>query len=490
MREDPSTVMDDEDLSPEILEKFFEGLSNESLADHASHLANEYNDLLRKKIVEEGRIDILAEEILGYKLQWFHLGIIKSQDSCPPNGTQLTLGFRGSGKSTIGTITRCIFEILKNPNIKILVVSNTQLQAEIFMREVKTHFEANDKLIGVFGDYVGKKWDTREIIVSKRTAIAKESTVSCIGVGGPTASRHYDLCLLDDIINEENARTELQRERLKIWYYKSLLPTLESNGRIFLCGTLWNPSDFYNHLIAHDTRLVLYSFPAILDEDTKNERSSWPDQFSLEVFKEKKKQMGIPIFQSQMQQKTDAMQGQIFSYEEMEFYDLLPPDLLVFQASDLAISQKDHADYFAHCTVGYDRTTKKHYVMDIFRTRADFNKQTDIIVRRYYQYNPLKCGVESNAYQAAQVQNIKASFPDVRVIPIYTSKDKVTRAMRLAARISSGEVLFKKDQMGLIEELLNFPNGDHDDRFDALELCVSLAERGSRKKRASEPGIF
>ena len=490
MQEEALAITEDEDLSPEILEKFFEGLSNENLADHASSLTREYNELLRKKIVEENRIDILAEEILGLKLEWFHRGIIKSQDSCLPNGTQMTLGFRGSGKSTIGTIARCIFEILKDPNIRILVVSNTQLQAEIFMREVKTHFESNEKLIAIFGDYVGKKWDTREIIVSKRTAIAKESTVSCIGVGGPTASRHYHLCLLDDIVNEENARTELQRERLKIWYYKSLLPTLESGGRIFVCGTLWNPSDFYNYLISHDTRLVLYSFPAILDEDTEKERSAWPEVFSLEVFKDKKRDMGVPIFQSQMQQKTDAMQGQIFSFEEMHFYDALPSDLLLFQAADLAISQKDHADYFAHATIGYELSTKKKYVIDIFRTRADFGKQTDIIVRRYYQHNPIKCGIESNAYQAAQIQNIKASFPDVRVTPIYTSKDKVNRAMRLAALVSSGEVLFKKDQMGLIEELLNFPNGDHDDRFDALELCVSLAERGSRKKRASEPGVF
>ena len=53
--------------------------------------------------------------------------------------------------------------------------------------------------------------DTREIVVAPRRSTAKESTITCVSVTGPVASRHYDLIIADDIVDEENSRTELQR---------------------------------------------------------------------------------------------------------------------------------------------------------------------------------------------------------------------------------------------------------------------------------------
>jgi hypothetical protein len=132
--------------------------------------------------------------------------------------TCLQLAPRGFGKSTILTITRAVYEILRNPNVRILIAANTQLQAEVFLREIKAHFERNERLREYFGNFVSEdKWDTREIVVAPRTSTAKESTITCVGVGGPVASRDYDLIIADDLVDEENARTETQRERVRTW---------------------------------------------------------------------------------------------------------------------------------------------------------------------------------------------------------------------------------------------------------------------------------
>ncbi len=61
--------------------------------------------------------------------------------------TCLQLAPRGFGKSTILTITRAVYEILRNPNIRILIASNTQLQAEVFLREIKFHLEHNPRVL-------------------------------------------------------------------------------------------------------------------------------------------------------------------------------------------------------------------------------------------------------------------------------------------------------------------------------------------------------
>src|SRR5262249_17254169 len=149
-----------------------------------------------------------------YDVRPFHQQLIAFQESA--RDTCLQLAPRGYGKSTILTITRIIYEIVKNPNIRILIAANTQLQAEVFLREIKAHFERNERVKEYFGNFASEdKWDTREIIVAPRTSTAKESTITCVGVGGPVASRHYDIIIADDLVDEENSRTETQRDRVK-----------------------------------------------------------------------------------------------------------------------------------------------------------------------------------------------------------------------------------------------------------------------------------
>lgn len=65
--------------------------------------------------------------------------------------TCLQLAPRGVGKSTILTITRAVYEILKDPNIRNLIASNTQLHAEVFLREIKLHLEHNVRVLDYFG---------------------------------------------------------------------------------------------------------------------------------------------------------------------------------------------------------------------------------------------------------------------------------------------------------------------------------------------------
>ncbi|MEZ4871309.1 MAG: hypothetical protein R2827_03480 [Bdellovibrionales bacterium] len=46
-----------------------------------------------------------------------------------------------------------------------------------------------------------------------RTSDNKEDTIETIGIGGALASKHYDLIIADDLIDEANSMTEGQREK-------------------------------------------------------------------------------------------------------------------------------------------------------------------------------------------------------------------------------------------------------------------------------------
>ncbi len=274
---------------------------------------------VRREILKGRRIDLLASHVLGYDVRPIHNDLIDFQEAAPD--TCLQLAPRGYGKSTILTIARAVYEILRNPNVRILIAANTQLQAEVFLREIKAHFERNEKLREYFGNFVSEdKWDTREIVVAPRTSTAKESTVTCVGVGGPVASRHYDLIIADDLVDEENARTETQRERVKTWWYQTLLPCCEPDGRIFVIGTRYHHLDLYGHLIRNEYAEKHQIVPAIAADGT----TPWPEKFSLEWLEERKRQAGSIIFNAQYQNDTSLMKGHIFRDEWFRFYDVEP----------------------------------------------------------------------------------------------------------------------------------------------------------------------
>ena len=75
-------------------------------------------ELLRREILD-GRIDLLATAVLGYELRPFHRELLEFQSTVGSQG--LALAPRGYGKSTVLTIARSVYEVLRNPNIRILI---------------------------------------------------------------------------------------------------------------------------------------------------------------------------------------------------------------------------------------------------------------------------------------------------------------------------------------------------------------------------------
>lgn len=484
--------------------KAIETAERSELVDIYDHYASMGREWLRRQIIVNNRIDILARSILGFQVKPFHLAMLRWQFVHPDN---LQLVFRGAGKSTLCTVTKAIHYLIKDPNLRILLASKTSTHAEAFLKEIKSHFESNDRLSETFGVFYDprkvNKWDSREIEVLPRTSTHKEGSITCVGVEGMVVGKHYDIIISDDLVDEDNSRTKLQRDKTKTWYYKTLDPTLEPpdvdvphRGDHHRLGTRYHYDDLYGHLIDHDLEGKVQIIPALSPEG----RSPWPEKFPPEWFAGKRKKSGVIIFNSQYQCDTEAMKGEIFQYDDCIIvpHDDIPEDIRIFMGVDLAISEKDKNDKFAIVVIGVDRD-KNYYVLDYYENQLRFGAQTRKIIEYYKKWRPVRCAIETNAYQEAQYQNLQDSVTeeehgisgkDMRLKPVKTDKDKITRAWKLSSIFEDKRMHFKDNQQLLIEHLVLFPSYKYKDLFDALDLAVKGSRLKKRRKKRREPGVI
>lgn len=458
-------------------------------------------DWLRRQIVEFGRVDLLASEVLGYDVVPHHLDMLKHAARYPDGN--LLLGFRGSGKTTVRTIAKAIHVLLRAPNARVLIASRSSENAKAMLGEIKRHFEGTP-MRELFGDWIGRRWEETAITVRPRTSPAKEASVAIVGTESAVVSMHYDVILADDLVDEENARTRHMRGKLHTWYYKSLLPTLEPGGELHVHGTRYHHEDLYGHLMGAEMcggRTL--RVPALVGNERDGWASVWPDKWPTDKLVAMRRHMGIIIFDSQFQCDTRAMvSGGVFDVDDLPVIpaSAVPEGLPCFIGVDLApggtvttdatgAGRKD-PDSFAMAAIRHDSTTDKVYVVDHLIRRVGFTEQRRLIVEFARRHSAAKTGCESNSYQGAMIGELRRQNPDVVVVPLHTHLGKDTRAWRLQGRAQDHRLIFAQGNEPLIAQFVAYPHGDHDDGFDAVDLAIRVGLTRARKPRDSEPGLL
>lgn len=473
-------------------------LNRQELIQLVAQNREAYKKWIRHQVIVNDRKDLLAEVVLGFKIEPHHLKMIRWQHS---HQQSITLVWRGAGKTTVCTVVECIWLILKFRDIRILIASKTQANAIDFLKEIKGHFESNERLIDIFGNLVGtERWDQTAIQVSGRSRPYKEPTINTVGVDGAVASKHYDVIIADDLVDEDNSRTKHQRDKMLNWFYKMLIPTLNPPeaenplvGRMFIMGTRYHYGDLYGHLTERQ--------PDGTGGEMKNDAivipieidgvPQWPDRFPKEHI-QKLKSMGVIRFNTQYLCDCEAMKGEIFRYDDCQIIndEDIPQGLKIYMGVDLAIGENETNDMFAWVVIGIT-PTKVIYVLDYLEKQLRFPEQTSSIIKAAREHKPIRIGIETNAYQAAQIHNVKKEAPDLNVIPILTVKDKITRAWNLVKHFEASRVFFRRSvYYKIVEHLVLFPSGRYKDLFDALDLAVTTSEKRVKKKRSVEVGLI
>lgn len=104
------------------------------------------------------------------------------------------------------------------------------------------------------------------------------------------------------------------------------------------------------------------------------------------------------------------------------------------------------------------------------------------VIEMQRRYGALAIGVESNTFQeliGPEISRVAAESGNMVPMPLYMIQNTVNKELRigrLGPYLARKELMFKSTPSNrlLVHQLKEFPNGQHDDGPDALEMAIRL----------------
>lgn len=386
----------------------------------------------------------------------------------------------------------------------IILVSDTEPQAIMFLGSIKQHLESNEHLRRLFGVVGLSKNNETDIIVDLSDGhqfriMAKGSGQRIRGINWE--NMRPDLIVCDDLENDEIVLNAESRDKFKRWFFGALLPCRSPKGKVRVVGTIIHMDGVLNRLMPNPWskytreeglrtfdvnpkaawKAYLYKahnsdFSQILWKDR------WPKE-SLKAEYERLSQLGYPELYSQEYLNSPIDESTAF-FRKNDFGAMTDAErtaiaekklpLLYYAGVDLAISERERADYSVFIVAGSDAENKL-YVVDVIRARLDGREIVDTILQLQVKYNLQFMAIEDEKIARSLQPFIREEvikqnvFPTI--LPMRPHADKKVRARSIQARMRMGTVKFDKaaDWYQILEsEFLKFNRDVHDDQVDAF----------------------
>ncbi|MEI6144027.1 MAG: phage terminase large subunit [Candidatus Berkelbacteria bacterium] len=401
----------------------------------------------------------------------------------------IIIAFRGSGKSTIVSLSYPIWAIIGKQQKKFVVLlSQTQHQARMLLVNIKRELEGNEMLRKELGPFQEEsdEWGSTTLVIPGRnariTAASTEQSIRGIRHG----HSRPDLIIADDIEDIASTKTKEGRDKCFNWLMGEVIPAGDKNTKTVMIGNLLHEDSVLMRLKAgieqNSIDGVFKQYPLI----NKQGEVVWPGKYPTEadIEKEKRKNLSASAFQREFMLEIIPDVEQIIHQEWIKFYDQPPEDTEEMHhvktccGVDLAISNKDTADYTAAVSakVYGSGDKQKIYILPhlvnqrlTFRETVDTLKNLPSIINdgKFVNFYIEKVGYQDSLVQQLMHEGVKVKGADIH------GEDKTARLNRVSAKVFNGQILFPRQGVEkLIQQLVHFGVEKHDDLTDAFTLLI------------------
>ena len=385
---------------------------------------------------------------------------------------------RSHGK-TIQVAGRIVWELGKNPNIRIKIIGSGDDKAKEILGLVKDIIRDNEFCHKVFPNLIinTKQFDTSEKFFVYRSIQQRDPSVEASGWSSAGAGGRADILVCDDVVDPRNAIINpTLREQVKEVVKSTWFSLVSVRGQIIWICTPYHKLDasheFKSMSISYDqyktgltpnnnTPWVCWWTPAIryverMDPETgdpllqpkidpvtnspvtdpesgivtyesiKDEIILWPNYWSKERLLDRRATIGARTFDRQFllnsmsdEERTfaEASLRNAFDITRRNIGDDIPDSWPTFGGIDLASTLSERGAWTVIWTVARNPDNRKIYLKEMIRKKIRFTQVLGEIERAFERHKWRKAFVESNGFQMA-VEDSMANMDEYIHIPI------------------------------------------------------------------------
>ena len=367
-------------------------------------------------------------------------------------------------------------------------LSHTAELAEGFGRKVRNLVDS-DKYHDIFPNTNLRKDST----AAARWNTDKGGIYHAMGVGAAVAGRGAKLLILDDLISEQEGKSLDAKPFDNVYNYYMTGPRqrLQPGGAILVIQTRWSKRDLTGRLIDNMVKnpdgdqWEVIEFPAILPSGLP----LWPEFWPLDELLKTKTSVDNRFWQAQYQQNPVSEEGALIKREWWrKWLKDEPPDTdFILVSFDTAFEKHNRADYSALTVWGVfyqnDDTGVQRpniIVLDAVKKRVEFPELKQWAKDVYDEWKPDSVIIEKRSSGASLIQELRRSGIPVQEFTPSKGNDKISRINAVADIFASGFVWAPDTRWAqeLIDEVAEFPAGDHDDLVDSTSQALARFRQG------------